>query len=72
MFNKVWLRDTVERVLATFIMSAGASFVALGWDSWKDSLAIGGLAAVGSLVKAVAGTQVGNPESASVLPTRQP
>lgn len=72
MFNKVWLRDTAERVIATFVMSAGGSLIALGLDGWKDSLAIGGLAALGSLVKAVAGTQVGNPESASILPTKEP
>ena len=72
MFNRIWLRDAAERVIATFIMAAGASFLALGWDSWKDSLAIGGMAALGSLVKAVGGTQIGDPDSASVLPTREP
>jgi hypothetical protein len=72
MFNKVWLRDAAERVLATFVMSAGGSLIALGWNSWKDALAIGGLAAVGSVVKAVAGTQVGDKDSASVLPTQEP
>jgi hypothetical protein len=72
MFNKVWLRDAAERIVATFIMSAGGSLVTLGWDDWREVLAIGGLAAVGSLVKAVAGTQVGDPDSASVLPTQEP
>lgn len=72
MFNLIWLRDAAERVVATFVMSAGGALIALGWDSWKDVLAIGGLAAVGSLVKAVAGTQVGDRDSASILPTKEP
>lgn len=72
MFNRVWLRDTAERVLATFIMAFGGAIVAFGWDSWKTSLGAGGIAALGSLVKSVAGTQVGNPESASILPTKEP
>jgi r1t holin len=72
MFNLVWLRDMAERVLATFIMAAGGVLVVSGWDSWKEALAAGGVAALGSLLKAVAGTQVGDPDSASVLPTREP
>lgn len=72
MFNLVWLRDTCERVLATFIMAAGGVVVLEGWDDWQVALGAGGVAALGSLLKCVAGTQVGDPDSASVLPTREP
>ncbi len=72
MFNLVWLRDMAERVVATFIMAAGGVIVVEGWDSWKVALSAAGLAALGSLLKAMAGTQVGDPDSASVLPTREP
>lgn len=72
MFNLVWLRDMGERVVATFVMAFGPSLIALGWDGWQTALGIGGMAALGSFVKSVAGTQVGNPESASILPTKEP
>lgn len=72
MFTKIWLRDAGERIVSTFVMAFVPSIIALGWDDWKTSLGIGGTAALGSLLKAVAGTQVGNPESASVLPTEEP
>lgn len=72
MFNVVWLRDTAERVLATFLMAAGGVIVVEGWDDWKPALAAGGVAALGSLLKCVAGTQVGDSDSASILPTKEP
>jgi len=72
MLNLVWLRDATERVIATFVMAAGGVLVVEGWDSWKVALSAGGLAALGSLLKAIGGTQVGDPDSASVLPTREP
>lgn len=72
MFTKRWLMDAAERVVATFVMAAGGVVIVEGWGDWKSALAIGGTAAVGSLVKAVAGTQVGYSDSASVLPTQEP
>lgn len=72
MFTIVWLRDASERVIATFVMAFAPSLIALGWNGWRVSLGIGGMAALGSLLKAVAGTQVGDPDSASVLPTSEP
>ena len=72
MFNKVWLRDMLERVVATFVMAAGGVIIYAGWNGWKEALSVGGIAALGSLLKAVAGTQVGDRDSASVLPTREP
>lgn len=72
MFNKTWALDALERIVATFIMAGGGAIITLGFSDWQQWAQIGGYAAVGALVKAVAGTRVGNPESASVLPTRQP
>lgn len=72
MFTRVWLRDAGERIVATFVMAAGGVLVVEGFDDWKVAASAGGLAAIGALLKAVAGTQVGNPESASVLPTSEP
>lgn len=72
MFNKIWLRDAAERIVATFVMAAGGTLVYAGWDGWQGALSVGGLAAVGSLMKCVAGTQVGDRDSASVLPTQEP
>ena len=72
MFTRRWLLDTTERVLATAIMAGVPAFIAVGFDDWRTAGGITLAAAGGSLVKAVAGTQVGNPESASVLPTREP
>jgi hypothetical protein len=72
MFNKVWLRDASERIVATFVMAFVPVLLISGWNGWKEALGVGGLAALGSLLKAVAGTQVGDPDSASVLPTSEP
>jgi hypothetical protein len=72
MFNKIWLRDAAERIVATFVMAAGGVFVVSGWNSWKEALGVGGAAALGSLMKCIAGTQIGDKDSASVLPTQEP
>lgn len=66
-----WLKDTAERVIVTFIEAWLAAWIVLenatANDLFEsDVLTIGLVAAVGSLLKALAATRVGEPESASL------
>lgn len=68
-----WLRDTAERVLSSAAQAALAvmltsSFGLLDVNSWAALAVAAGTAAVLTVVKALAATQVGDPSSASLNP----
>jgi hypothetical protein len=66
-----WLKDTAERVIVTFFQAWLSAWIVIENATANDLfgtdvLTIGLLAAVGSLLKALAATRVGNRESASL------
>lgn len=63
---KLWLADTLERVLSTAAQAAVAAVVVTGWtvDTLYVVLGAAGL----SLLKCFAALGVGAPDSASLLP----
>jgi hypothetical protein len=67
--DKLWLRDTLERALWTFVQGALAvvpvELLASGDLTAANAAFVGGVAAVLSLVKSVAATKIGDPHSAS-------
>lgn len=77
MWSKRFWLDALERAIKT-----GAQVVAVAWPTTAAVLADGanwkviGITAIGamglSFLTSIAGSQIGNPESASVLPTDQP
>jgi hypothetical protein len=71
--DKPWVRDTVERVAWTFVQGAIGAVpvqqIVSGDIDALTSAAVGGAAAVLALVKAIAATKVGDPNSASTLTT---
>lgn len=72
MFTTRFLLDAAERTVKTFVQAFAASLVVTGLDDWKGALAIGAGAGVLAVASSVAGSQIGNKQSASVLPTREP
>jgi len=75
--DRVWLADAAERIGWTFVQ---ASIAAVGSEALAVGLAggdvnvlraagVGGLAAVLSLLKAVAARHVGDPDTAATLPS---
>ncbi len=68
MFTKKWLFDALERTIKTFVQAFAASLVVTGLDNWKEALTIGGGAGILAVASSVAGTQVGDSESAALLP----
>jgi hypothetical protein len=72
MFTKRFLLDALERTIKTFVQAGAASLVVTGLDDWRSALAIAGGAGILAVASSIAGTQIGNKESASVLPTEQP
>ena len=65
MFTQRFIKDSLERVVATFAQAWAAAMAVPGPD-WGDSLKIAGVAALISIAKAVAATRVGDPETASI------
>jgi hypothetical protein len=68
MFTKKWLLDATERTIKTFVQAFAASLVVTGLDDWKTALAIGGGAGILAVASSVAGTKVGDEDSAALLP----
>lgn len=77
--RKPWLRDMLERVVATFamaflalyvpaILGGGGSLAVMADLGILDKAAFAGVAAVLSLVKALIAKKVGDSESASLDP----
>ena len=73
--DRDWIKDATERVAWTFVQGAlgtvSAEAIATGDPSALRAAAIGGLAAVLSLVKAIAAKRMGDPHSAATLFTAQ-
>ena len=65
MFNQRFIKDTLERAVATFAQAWVAAMAVPGPD-WSDSLKVAGVAALVAMGKAVAARKVGDPETASV------
>lgn len=66
-----WFKDTTERVIVTFIEAWLSAWIVLESATARDLfesdvLTIGLIAAVGALLKALAATQIGNRDSASL------
>ncbi|WP_313546383.1 holin [Corynebacterium sp.] len=70
MLSKTFLKDAAERAIGTFAQSLLATF-GVGtpiWGlDWETSLGISATAALISVLKSVAASTVGNPESASLV-----
>jgi hypothetical protein len=65
-----YVRDVVERVLWTFLFTAGGVAAAAGPAHWMElslwkTAVIAGIAAAGSLLKGIIAKYVRNPNSAS-------
>lgn len=73
MYTKTWVKDTVERVLATFAEAALGLWVLAGpadlfnLDAAKGAIAAGVIAGV-AVLKAALAAKVGNKDSASLDP----
>lgn len=68
--KKFWL-DTLERVGKTFVQAFCASIIVLGVDDWEQSLGASVIAGAIAVATSLAGSRVGNPDSASVLPASE-
>jgi hypothetical protein len=70
--NKEFLMDLGERALMTFVEGFLAAYLLGGMSNLEASnmqaAAVGGLAAVLSMVKSVAARKTGSPNSAALLP----
>jgi hypothetical protein len=68
--DKPWVRDTAERVTWTFVQGAIGAVpvqqIVSGDIDALTSAAVGGAAAVLSLLKAVAARKVGDPDTAAL------
>ncbi len=64
MFNRIFIRATVERAIKTWAQSAGALLVGDGAGlltvDWVDVLSVSGLAAVISVLTSIGSYTVGN------------
>lgn len=74
MFNKTWMLDTVERVLATFAESAIGIWVLAGPANVFSLSTAHGAAAAGLIsalvvVKSAVAAGIGNKDSASLVPS---
>ena len=68
MFSRAFLLDALERTIKTFVQAFAASLVVTGMDDWREALAIGGGAGLLAVASSIAGSKVGAPDSASLLP----
>lgn len=68
MFTKRFVLDALERTIKTFVQALAASLLVTGFDDWRSALAVGVGAGILAVASSIAGTKIGNPESASALP----
>ena len=65
MLNQRFIKDSLERGIATFAQAWAAAMAIPGPD-WCDALQIAGVAALIAIAKAIAAPRVGDPETASL------
>lgn len=71
MFTALFWRDTAERVISTMAQAGigviGSDiFVPNAIDSWVQGATVVGIAGLAALLKCLAATRIGDPESASL------
>jgi hypothetical protein len=66
--DKKYLKDMAERALMTALQAGIASYIVVGKDGWKTA-ALAAVAAGLSVVKSAIAKKIGDPESASVVPS---
>jgi len=75
-YRRPWVRDTAERVAWTFTQGAlsavAVESLAVGDPSAWTAALVGGIAAVLSLLKAVAARHIGYPDTAATLRSPTP
>lgn len=69
MWCKKFWKDVAERVVWTFAQAFLAAWVITGGSKALESASIAGAAAVAALLKGVAAHKIGDPESASTVPS---
>ena len=62
------LKDFVERVVWTAIQAAAATALVTGFDDWRLTAEICGVAALGAALKVIAAQQVGDRGSGDAIP----
>lgn len=68
MFSKTFLTDLLERAISTFAQAYGAAAVVVGHNVFDlTSLKVAGGAAVLAVLKAVAASYKGDPQTASLV-----
>lgn len=60
--------DLIDRTAYAFVLSLAASFIALGWDSWRTALSIAGMTAFGAVVKTTGAQQIGDSPIGDAVP----
>jgi len=66
--ERKYLKDVAERALMTAVQAGIASYVVVGKDGWKTA-ALAGVAAALSVIKSAIAKKIGDPESASIVPS---
>lgn len=68
--------DAAERAIATFFQTLlaviGVNFAFYDGEAWREVLAAAIIAALLSFAKSVVATQVGDPNTAALLPAKKP
>lgn len=67
--NKQYWQDLGERCLWTFVQAFLGAYAITGGRKAAESAAIAGVAAVISVLKSFAAHKIGNPDSASTVPS---
>lgn len=65
--TKKAFKDVAERTIRTFVQAFAASLVVTGLDDWEDALKVSGVAGVLAVAASIAGTQIGNRNSGSLV-----
>jgi len=65
--SKFW-KDLCERAVMTAAQAAIASYLVVGPDGWKTA-ALAGVAAALSVIKSAIAHKIGDPDSASTVPS---
>lgn len=69
MFTLKFWKDVTERVIWTFAQAFLGAYTVTGGKKAAESAAIAGVAAVIALLKGIAAHKIGDPNSASTVPS---